>query len=70
MLYCTDNPIELTENEFKAILSFDGILEYMFNENLLNIEEFSKDKLFNVLKDKFLDAYSYISSTGKFTNIC
>ena len=63
------NSIELNENEFKSILSFDVILEYMFDENLLNIEEFSKDKLFNILKDKFLDTYSYISSTGKFIDI-
>ena len=65
-----NNSIELNENEFKAILSFDVILEYMFDENLLNIEKFSKDELFNILKDNFLDTYSYISSTGKFIDIC
>ena len=65
-----NNSIKLNENELRVILCFDFILEYMLDENLLNIEKFNKDILFNVLEDIFLDTYSYISSKVNFNDIC
>ena len=65
-----NNSIKLNENELRVILCFNFILEYMLDENLLNIEKFNKDILFNVLEDIFLDTYSYISSKVNFNDIC